>query len=64
MNRDASDTQTLATVRMHMDMAGLPITDQQIADLARGYTALRTSVETLWQLAETQHQAPALTFRA
>jgi hypothetical protein len=55
-----TDDEALAATRHHLEVAGLPATDEQVAALARGYAALRASMDSLWEVTEARGEVPAL----
>ena len=53
-----------AEVRMLLDAAGLPASDEEVAALAAHYPALREATDALYAPPEVRYADPALRFRA
>jgi len=61
---DQTERQAEDSVRNLLAAAGLPVTENEIATLARSYPALRTALNELHNIAAGRYAKPALRFAA
>jgi hypothetical protein len=52
-----------ALVRMALEHAGVPASDEEIAAVVAAYASFKAGVESLYAVADARHESPALSFQ-